>query len=61
MNLAFLRPAWEGDIILMDCEIVQSSKRFALIRGVAKREKDGAVIGTCEHEKYNVEGDLPKA
>lgn len=32
-------------------------KRIALVKGALKREKDGAVLVTCEHNKYNVDAD----
>jgi hypothetical protein len=28
---------------------------------VLKREKDGAIVSTCEHQKYNTDADVAKA
>lgn len=38
-------------------QIVHAGKRLALIIGRIVRERDGAVISTCEHNKYNVDAD----
>ena len=38
-------------------QVVQAGKRLALIRATMKRESDGAVISTCEHNKYHTDGD----
>lgn len=32
-----------------------------MLKAVLKREKDGAIISTCEHQKYNIDADLAKA
>lgn len=42
-------------------QIVHVGKRLCLLKGVLKREKDGAIISTCEHQKYNVDADMAKA
>ena len=42
-------------------QIVHAGRRLCLLKGVLKREKDGAVISTCEHQKYNVDADFAKA
>lgn len=54
LNVTYLRPAPEGEDLLLDCEIVHTGKKLALLRGVIKRESDGAVISTCDHDKAAV-------
>lgn len=38
-------------------QIVHAGKRLCLIKGVMKRERDGAVIATCEQNKYNIDAE----
>lgn len=38
-------------------QIVHAGKRLCLLKGTMKREKDGAVVATCEHNKYNIDAD----
>lgn len=57
LNVTYLRPALDGDMVRLECEIVHAGKRLALIIGRIVRERDGAVISTCEHNKYNVDAD----
>lgn len=40
-------------------QIVHAGKRLCLLKAVLKREKDGAVISSCEHQKYNIDADMP--
>lgn len=55
LSVNYLRPAPEGEDVLMECEVVQMGKKLALLRGVLKRERDGAIISTCDHNKAAVE------
>ncbi|QIW97407.1 hypothetical protein AMS68_002925 [Peltaster fructicola] len=55
LNVTYLRPAPEGERVLLECEVVHAGKRLCLLRGVMKRERDGAIISTCEHNKSVVE------
>lgn len=55
LNVTYLRPAPIGEKILCECEIVHAGKRLCFLRGVMKRERDGAIISTCEHNKSIVE------
>ncbi|KXL44472.1 hypothetical protein M433DRAFT_144408 [Acidomyces richmondensis BFW] len=57
LNVTYIRPAMDGDVVRLECEIVHAGKRLALILGKLVRERDGAVISTCEHNKYNVDAD----
>jgi len=54
INVTCLRPAPEGEDILLECEIIQMGKSLALLHGIMKREKDGVLISTCEHNKAAV-------
>ncbi|KXT15912.1 hypothetical protein AC579_5510 [Pseudocercospora musae] len=58
INFTFMRPAIPGEMLLMECETVHVGKRIAMLRAVMKREKDGAALVSCEHNKYNVDADL---
>ena len=41
-------------------KIVHAGKKLCLIKAVLMREKDRAIISTCEHQKYNIDADAPK-
>ena len=46
---------------ITDCsQIVHAGKRLCLLKAVLMREKDRAIISTCEHQKYNTDADSPK-
>lgn len=51
LNCTYLRPAPEGCVVLCECEVMSTGKRLALMRGIMKREDNGAIISTCEHDK----------
>ncbi|KAF2173101.1 hypothetical protein M409DRAFT_17049 [Zasmidium cellare ATCC 36951] len=55
LNCTYLRPAMEGEWLRLECEIVHAGKRLCLLRGVMKRERDGAEVATAEHNKFNVD------
>lgn len=52
LDVTYLRPPVEGDDVLFECEVIQIGKRLAVLRGVMKREKDGVLLATCQHDKY---------
>ncbi|KAK5120230.1 hypothetical protein LTR85_006436 [Meristemomyces frigidus] len=54
LNVTYLRPAKEGDVLRMECDIVHMGKRLCLLKGAILREKDGAVVSVCEHNKVNL-------
>jgi len=54
LSVTYLRPAPEGEDLLLECEIVSAGNKLALTRGVLKRERDGAIISTCDHDKAAV-------
>ncbi|KAF2864110.1 Thioesterase/thiol ester dehydrase-isomerase [Piedraia hortae CBS 480.64] len=55
LNVSYLRPALQGEELLMTCEVVHMGKKLALLRGTLQRAKDGAIISTCEHHKVAVQ------
>lgn len=59
LNCSYLRPIPSGTTILIECELLNIGKTLSTLRGVMKRESDGAVLTSCEHGKYN--SDLPKS
>lgn len=38
--------------MLFECEVIQIGKRLAELRGIMRREEDGAVLAICNHQKY---------
>lgn len=59
LTVNYLRPASLGEWLVCECEVTHVGKRMAMTRGVLKRERDGAVVSTCEHNKSVVEGGKP--
>lgn len=55
LNVTYLRPAPEGEVLECECEVVGVGKGLAFIRAVFRRVGDGKVISTCEHNKAAVE------
>lgn len=53
LNMTYLRPAAEGEMLVCESEVVHAGQRLCLIQAVLKRERDGAVVSTCEHQKFN--------
>ena len=39
---------------------MHAGKRLCTIKGVMKREKDGAVIAICEHGKASIDHEVSK-
>ena len=54
LSVTYVRPAPEGEAMLVECEVVHMGKTLALLQGRLKRAQDGAVISTCEHNKAAV-------
>lgn len=52
LSVTYLRPPVEGEACLVETEVIQIGRRLAMVRGVMKREADGALLATCEHQKY---------
>lgn len=55
LNVSYLRPIPIGEKILIECEVMAMGKTLSTIRGIMRRENDGAVLATCEHGKYNTD------
>ncbi|KAK5711001.1 hypothetical protein LTR17_018614 [Elasticomyces elasticus] len=51
LNVTYLRPPKEGEAIVIESEVIQSSRNIATIRGVMIRESDGKLLATCQHDK----------
>ncbi|KAK3622257.1 hypothetical protein LTR56_022305 [Elasticomyces elasticus] len=54
LTVTCLRPAPEGEDLLLECEVVQMGRSLSLLQGTLKREKDGVIVSTCEHHKAAV-------
>lgn len=52
LSVTYLRPPVEGQACLIEAEVIQIGRRLAVVRGVMKREADGVLLATCEHQKY---------
>lgn len=59
LTVNYIRPATEGEMLLCECEVTHVGKRMAMTRGILRRERDGAIVSTCEHNKSVVEGGKP--
>ncbi|CAK1354133.1 unnamed protein product [Cercospora beticola] len=57
LHCVYVKPAFENDVVTVECQIVHAGKRLCLLTGIMKREKDGSVVATCEHNKYNIDLD----
>lgn len=58
--MTFLRPIPEGETVLVESEVVHAGKRLCSLTGVMRRERDGAVMATCEHGKVSIDPQVPK-
>ncbi|KAK5131858.1 hypothetical protein LTR08_000525 [Meristemomyces frigidus] len=56
LSVTYFRPAQMGERVVIEAEVVGYGRRNATIRGVMKREKDGVVLATCQHDKARGEG-----
>lgn len=52
LNVTYFRPPIEGELITIESEVLQLTKRLATIKGVMKRVSDGTVLAICQHDKY---------
>ncbi|KAF8863240.1 putative acyl-coenzyme A thioesterase 13 [Acephala macrosclerotiorum] len=60
LNVTYLRPIPEGETVLVESEVVHAGRRLCSLMGVMKRERDGAVMATCEHGKVSIDPEVPK-
>ncbi|KAF2835438.1 hypothetical protein M501DRAFT_988961 [Patellaria atrata CBS 101060] len=54
LNCTYLRAAPEGTRLVVECELVSIGKRTALLRGIMKREDDGKICFTCDHDRVAI-------
>jgi acyl-coenzyme A thioesterase 13 len=52
-NLAvtYYKPPVEGDAVIVEAEVMSIGRSVATVRGVLRRESDGAVLATCHHDR----------
>ncbi|KAH8659156.1 HotDog domain-containing protein [Tricladium varicosporioides] len=55
LNVTYIRPAPVGESVLIESEVVHAGKRLCTIKGVMRRESDGAILTTCEHGKVSID------
>ncbi|TVY14461.1 Acyl-coenzyme A thioesterase 13 [Lachnellula arida] len=60
LSVTYLRPIPEGETVLIEAEVVHAGKRLCALKGVMKRESDGAVLTTCEHGKASIDPEVSK-
>lgn len=58
LSVTYLRPVPEGEKVLIESEVVHAGKRLCTIKGVMKRESDGAVLTICEHGKASIDPEV---
>ena len=61
LNCTYLRPAAEGQKVLVESEVVHLGRRMGVVRGVIRGaegegEGEGKVYYTCEHGKACLDG-----
>ena len=54
LTVTYLRPAPEGEELLLECDVVHMGKKLSMLKGTLKRERDGAIVSTCDHNKAAV-------
>lgn len=60
LNVTYLRPVPLGETVLVECEVVHAGKRLCALKGVMKRESDGAILTSCEHGKVSIDPEVGK-
>jgi len=60
LNVTFMRPAMMGEKCVIEVEAVQVGRAIATITAVLKRESDGVVLATCQHDKIKPADDRGK-
>lgn len=58
LNVTYLRPAPEGEKVLIVCDVVAAGRQMASTKASMVRERDGVVLSTCLHEKVNTDAML---
>jgi acyl-coenzyme A thioesterase PaaI-like protein len=60
LSVTYLKPVPEGEVCLVESEVVSAGKRMSVIKGTLKRESDGEVLAVCEHGKVNIDPPVAK-
>lgn len=60
LSVSYLLPVPVGETVLVESELVQVGRRLAHIKGRIRREVDGVVLATCEHDKVNTDAPVSK-
>ncbi|KUJ10270.1 Thioesterase/thiol ester dehydrase-isomerase [Mollisia scopiformis] len=60
LNVTYIRPIPAGEAVLVESEVVHAGKRLCSLKGVMRRERDGAIMATCEHGKVSIDPEIPK-
>ncbi|KAK2759482.1 hypothetical protein FQN54_002960 [Arachnomyces sp. PD_36] len=55
LTLTYLRPVPEGTEIRIVCEVVQTGRRLALLRGEIRKADDNTLCVVASHEKANTD------
>lgn len=58
LNVTYLRPAPEGEELLIENEVVSLGRSMACVKGIMRRKKDGKICYICEHNKVNTGSKL---
>lgn len=51
LSVTLFHPAMEGDKVTLDAELVSIGKQVATVRGVLRRDTDGVILATCQHDR----------
>ncbi|KAG9231732.1 HotDog domain-containing protein [Amylocarpus encephaloides] len=60
LNVTYLRPVPEGEVVLVESEVVHAGKRLCALKGTMRRERDGEVLAICEHGKVSIDPEVAK-
>jgi len=55
LNVTFLKPAEEGEKVIIESEVVSAGKRLCVLKGTMRRESNGEILAICEHGKVSVD------
>lgn len=55
LNVSYFRPVLEREKMVLEAEVVQCGKRNATIKGVLRRDRDGVIVASCQHDKVRAE------
>lgn len=61
LSVSYLKPIQIGDELLIESELMGVGKTLCTMRGVMRRVRDGQVVATCEHGKFNDDAAYTKS